>query len=54
MLDWAAAVSGLGIANLSDNPQALQATLVCLLKTQVDQYAMPREITERLVGKVVA
>ena len=54
MLDWAAALSGLGISKLSDNPVELQATLVCLLKTQVDQYSMPREVTERLVGKVVA
>ena len=53
MLDWAAALSGLGIAKLSDDPVELQATLVCLLKTQADQFSMPREITERLVGKVV-
>lgn len=53
MLDWAAALSGLGIAKLSDDPVELQATLVCLLKTQTDQFSMPREITERLVGKVV-
>ena len=53
MLDWAAAISGLGIAKLSDNPEELQATLVCLLKTQTDQFSMPREVTERLVGKVV-
>ena len=52
-LDWAAAIAGLGIAKLSDDPVELQATLVCLLKPQADQYAMPREITERLVGKVV-
>lgn len=53
MLDWTAAIAGLGIAKLSDNPVELQATLVCLLKTQADQYNMPREITERLVGQVV-
>jgi len=53
MLDWAAAVSGLGVAKLTDDPQELQATMVCLLKTQTDQYAMPQEITERLAGKVV-
>ncbi len=54
MLDWAAAVAGLGVANLSDNPHELQATLVCLLKTQSDMAAIPTEITQRLVGKVVA
>ena len=53
MLDWTAAIAGLGIAKLSDNPVELQATLVCLLKTQVDQYAMPTEVTQRLVGQVV-
>jgi len=53
MLDWAAAVAGLGVAKLSDNPLELQATLVCLLKTQADQFNMPTEITQRLVGKVV-
>lgn len=53
MLDWAAALAGLGIAKLNDDPVELQATLVCLLKTQIDQFSMPREVTERLVGKVV-
>jgi len=54
MLDWAAAVAGLGVAKLSDNPVELQATLVCLLKTQADQYNMPTEIIQRLIGKVVS
>ncbi len=53
MLDWTAAIAGLGIAKLSDNPVELQATLVCLLKTQADHYNIPREITERLVGQAV-
>ncbi|MEP6356070.1 MAG: MoxR family ATPase [Hyphomicrobiales bacterium] len=52
MLDWAAAISGLGINDLSDDPVTLQATLVCLLKTQSDQAAIPTEITQRLLGKV--
>ncbi len=54
MLDWSAALAGLGISKLNDDPVELQATMVCLLKTQIDQYSMPREVTERLVGKVVA
>jgi len=53
MLDWAAAIAGLGVAKLSDDPVELQATLVCLLKTQADQANIPREVTDRLVGKVV-
>ncbi len=51
MLDFAAAISGLGINDLSDDPIALQASLVCLLKTQSDQAAVPTEVAQRLVGK---
>ncbi len=51
LLDWTAALAGLGINDLSDDPATLQATLVCLLKTQADQAAVPIEITQRLVGK---
>jgi MoxR-like ATPase len=51
LLDWTAAVSGLGINDLSDDPVTLQATLVCLLKTQADQAAVPSEVTQRIVGK---
>ncbi|MGI9367155.1 MAG: AAA family ATPase [Rhizobiaceae bacterium] len=50
-LDWAAAISGLGLNDLSDDPVTLQASLVCLLKTQSDQAAIPTEIAQRLVGK---
>ena len=53
MLDWAAAIAGLGVAKLSEDPVEFQATLVCLLKTQADQANVPREVTDRLVGKVV-
>ena len=51
MLDWAAALSGLGLNDLSDDPVTLQATLVCLLKTQADQAAIPTEVAQRLAGK---
>lgn len=51
MLDWAAALAGLGVNDLSEDPATLQATLVCLLKTQSDQAAVPTEVTQRLVGK---
>ena len=50
-LDWAAALSGLGLNDLSEDPVTLQASLVCLLKTQSDQAAIPSEIAQRLVGK---
>ena len=50
-LDWAAAIAGLGLNDLSDDPVTLQASLVCLLKTQADQAAIPTEVAQRLVGK---
>lgn len=50
-LDWAAALSGLGINDLAEDPVALQASLVCLLKTQADRAAIPVEIAQRLAGK---
>lgn len=52
MLDWSAAVAGLGVTQLSDDPVELQATLVCLLKTQADIANVPTEVTQRLAGKV--
>ncbi|MEM8795618.1 MAG: MoxR family ATPase [Pseudomonadota bacterium] len=51
MLDFAAAISGLGINDLAQDPVTLQASLVCLLKTEADQAAIPTEVTQRLVGK---
>lgn len=51
MLDWAATLSGLGINDLSDDPVILHSTLVCLLKTQSDQFAITSEIAQRLAGK---
>ena len=50
-LDWAAAISGLGINDLSDDPATLQASLVCLLKTQSDKSAITTEVASRLIGK---
>jgi MoxR-like ATPase len=50
-LDWAAAIAGLGLKDLNDDPVTLQASLVCLLKTQSDQAAVPTEVAQRLVGK---
>lgn len=52
MLDWAAALSGLGINDMTQDAGTLQATLVCLLKTAADRDAAPREVLERLIGKV--
>jgi MoxR-like ATPase len=51
MLDFAAALMGLGIADLTDNPAVLQATLTTLLKTQADQAQITPEVAARIAGK---
>ena len=51
-LDFAAALRGLGVRDLRADPAALADTLLCLLKTHEDQRALPREVVERLLGKV--
>jgi MoxR-like ATPase len=52
MLDWAAALSGLGVNDMAQSPELVQATLVCLLKTAADRDAAPPEVMDRLIGKV--
>jgi MoxR-like ATPase len=52
MLDWAAALAGLGINDLTQDRASVQATLVCLLKTAADRDAAPVEVLDRLIGKV--
>ncbi|MFB9150368.1 AAA family ATPase [Roseovarius ramblicola] len=51
MLDFAAAVAGLGVADLSADPAVLHATMATLLKTEGDRAAIPPEVAARLVGK---
>lgn len=51
LLDWAAALAGLGINDLTTDPAALQASLVCLLKTEADRAAVPADVARRLAGK---
>ena len=51
LLDFAAALAGLGVNDLSSDPVALQAALVTLLKTQADRAAVPTELVQRLAGK---
>ena len=50
-LDFTAALVGLGINDLTDDPVALQASLVTLLKTQSDRAAVPLAVSQRLAGK---
>ena len=47
-LDWAAAISGLGLKDLSDNYKVLHSTLVCLLKTEADKAGISPEIAQKL------
>ena len=51
MLDFAAALSGLGIKDLTTDPGMLQASLSTLLKTQSDRLSVPIEVTARIAGK---
>lgn len=51
MLDFAAALMGLGIADLTDDPAVLHATLTTLLKTQGDQAQITPEVAGRIAGK---
>lgn len=51
MLDWAAALAGLGINDLTDDPATVHASLVCLLKTERDRAALPVEVVSRLAGR---
>src|SRR5580692_4917013 len=51
-LDWARALVGLDIASIDTDPGAVQASLICLLKTEADLKRVPREVAARLIGKV--
>src|SRR5918994_2241668 len=51
-LDFAAALLGLGVRDVSADPEAVLDSLLSLLKTHEDQRAVPREVVERLLGKV--
>ncbi len=53
MLDWAAALSGMGMSDITDDPTTLQASLVCLLKTQADKAQIPMVVAQRLAGNLV-
>lgn len=50
-LDFAAALMGLGIADLTSDPAALQHTLSTLLKTQSDRANVTVEVAGRLAGR---
>jgi MoxR-like ATPase len=51
-LDWAATLAGLGVHDLRQEPEAVYDTMICLLKTHEDRARLPREVSDRLLGKV--
>jgi len=51
-LDWAAALLGLDVRDLHDQPAAVHDTLMCLLKTREDKARFKPEVTARLLGRV--
>lgn len=50
MLDFAAALMGLGIADLTRDPETLHAALATLLKTEADRANIPTAVAQRLAG----
>ncbi len=50
-LDFAAALMGLGVADLTDDPAVLHHTLATLLKTQNDRAQITTEVSQRIAGK---
>ena len=51
-LDWVQALFGFDLGDLRHDPERVQASLVCLLKTERDLKTVTREVTERLIGRV--
>ena len=52
-LDWAAALMSLNVNSLDDDPEIIQDSLVCLLKTREDSEALGLAEVERLVAKAI-
>ncbi len=50
-LDWAAALAGLDVKSLDGDPEKVQSSLICLLKTERDLKSVTPEVTGRLVGQ---
>ena len=51
MLDFSAALIGLGVNDLSHDPEILQSAMTTLLKTKLDQWNITTEVTQRLAGQ---
>jgi len=51
-LDWSAALVGLDVKSLHDDPEMVHQTLRCLLKTREDRGHFTPEVSARLLGRV--
>ena len=51
MLDFSAALIGLGVNDLSHDPVILQSAMTTLLKTKSDQWNITTEVAQRLAGQ---
>ena len=51
MLDFSAALIGLGVNDLSHDPEILQSAMTTLLKTKTDQWNITTEVAQRLAGQ---
>ena len=51
MLDFSAALIGLGVNDLSHDPEILQSAMTTLLKTKLDQWNITTEVAQRLAGQ---
>ena len=50
-LDWTAAMLKLNVTSLAESPEAVLATLGCLLKTREDHDAMPEVTVQKLINR---
>ena len=50
-LDWAAALTGFGLAALDDDLDKVASSMICLFKTESDIKSVTREVVSRLAGK---
>ena len=53
-LDWVASLLDLEVESLAGDPEALRASLVCLLKTESDRAAVTPEVLARIADRAAA
>ena len=50
-LDWTAALVGLDVEAITDDPEAVHRSLLCVLKTREDRDVVPMAVFQRLAGR---